>query len=78
MLEIKQCQIVSESKPQPEGGLEEKPIPKYALPKKGIPRVPSSSSTCNPLPPLKRRLTLPPTFNPLAAIPFEGASGLTN
>uniref|UniRef100_A0A5K3EI46 BZIP domain-containing protein n=1 Tax=Mesocestoides corti TaxID=53468 RepID=A0A5K3EI46_MESCO len=54
-----------------------KPLPKYALPKKGIPRVPSH------LPPLKRRITLPPTFNPLAGggttlVPLEGGATTTN
>ncbi|VDL53740.1 unnamed protein product [Hymenolepis diminuta] len=73
-----QCQITTTEPQQPQPD-EEKPLPKYALPKKGIPRVPVSSSvSTNHLPPLKRRITLPPTVNPLASIPFEGASGITN
>ncbi len=47
-----------------------KPLPQYALPKKGIPRIPNHQ-----LPPLKRRITLPPSYNPLAngnqVVPFE-------
>ncbi|CDS43790.1 transcriptional factor nfil3:e4bp4 [Echinococcus multilocularis] len=73
------CSI--ESKPQPDA-VEVKPPPKYALPKKGIPRVPNSDSH---LPPLKRRITLPPPFNPLAgtagsgiAVPIEGTSSATD
>ncbi|KAL5969377.1 Cell death specification protein 2 [Taenia solium] len=70
-----------ELKPQSDV-VEVKPPPKYALPKKGIPRVPNSNSH---LPPLKRRITLPPLFNPLAgtagsgiAVPIEGTSGVTD
>ncbi|KAL5103229.1 NFIL3 like protein [Taenia crassiceps] len=72
---------VVESKP-PSDVVELKPPPKYALPKKGIPRVPNSNSH---LPPLKRRITLPPLFNPLAgtagsgiAVPIEGTNSATD
>ncbi|VDN97241.1 unnamed protein product [Rodentolepis nana] len=73
-----ECQITT-TEPQQIQPDEEKPQLKYALPKKGIPRVPTNASVpINHLSSLKRRITLPPTFNPLASIQFEGASGITN
>lgn len=56
-----------------------KPLPLYALPKKGIPRVPTNSH----LPPLKRRITLPPSYNPLASgagvvVPFDNGTAATS
>uniref|UniRef100_A0A0R3WT85 BZIP domain-containing protein n=1 Tax=Hydatigena taeniaeformis TaxID=6205 RepID=A0A0R3WT85_HYDTA len=72
---------LADSRPQSDV-VEVKPPPKYALPKKGIPRVPNNNTH---LPPLKRRITLPPLFNPLSgaagsgiAVPIEGTNGATD